>query len=223
MVILTGATRQYGNFITYATAQANKLGYRVEIYDLGGLGYGIDWETDQQFIDHGFYVQIGNWRSRALHKPLMVKHCLQSKKKFIAYLDADAILADTIDEVATDDYDIGVTVRRPGETCNDADYHDFFGRINAGVIFFNNTPASINFCECWEKKTLDLQNDQRALNKLINPHDNDINSGDTFNVGDVRIKCFSTEIYNFYYFPESPSPGTKILHYKDGLWKKLIK
>ena len=62
MVVLTAGTHQYGNFLTYAVNQSKKLGYKTVVYDLGGLGFGDEWELNQEFVKHGYYVQIGDWR-----------------------------------------------------------------------------------------------------------------------------------------------------------------
>ena len=149
----------------------------------------------------------------------MVKNCLQMRREFTAYLDADAVLINKIDEVPGD-YDIGVTIRRPGEQCTNPDYMPFFGRINAGVIFFNCTPASIKFCNNWESKTQELQNDQRALNVLIGKK-KDLVPGEVFEVDGLKVKCFPAGYITSIIFQKSRCLILKYYITKIGLWKKI--
>lgn len=196
---------------------ASKYGYRTEVYDLGKLGIGEPYNIeDETFRTKGYFTEIsGGYRSKSLFKPDIVKHCLEKHREFTVYLDGDALLCDRIDEVATNDYDIGVTLRRFSEIENE--WHkeniDIVKYVNAGVIFFNPTEATSRFVDLWMKTTVEVKNDQKALNQLVCPdHYPETDSIHTLN--GVRIKYFSGDQYNFYYFDESLSRNIKILHFK---------
>ena len=132
MIILTGANKDiakddYGNIyknfsfksvINETVRQAEKFGYTPVVYDLGSLGMGERYHVkDKTFEREGYYsaeIQKG-YKSKSLFKPEIVRDCLSRYKDFTVYLDGDATLYDKIDEVVEDEYDIGVTLRKPSE------------------------------------------------------------------------------------------------------------
>lgn len=211
MIIVTAADKKYGNFISYTISHMQSLGYKIEVYNLGDLGFGYDWEiNDEDFVKKGYYHLLNEtWPTRALHKPHIIKDCLLRNKEFTVYIDADAVVVQNIDEIVGD-YDIGVTIRRQSELEeNIKDYEKLYrGRINAGVLFFNYTETSLNFIDRWISKTTEVYNDQYALNLLA---------------AETNVKEFPSEIYNYCYFPETPGPEAKIYHYRQGLWQNLFK
>jgi len=90
---------------------------------------------------------------------------------------------------------------------------DIVKYVNAGVIFFNHTESTLTFVDKWRAKTHEVKNDQKALNLLVCPDVYpEVNSIHEMN--GVRIKYFSGDQYNYYYFDESLSPSMKILHFK---------
>lgn len=249
MIILTGANSdlarldsgaidyetkfRFGSVIRKTTQKAEQFGYTAEVYDLGTLGIGKPFRVkESNFIEKGHYERevIEGYKSKALFKPAMVKSCLEQHQELTVYVDGDAELLDCIDEVDSGDYDIGVTVRDKLEL--ESEWHqthfEIVKYVNAGVIFFNATPATARFLDEWERITQEVGNDQMALNKLTcRDHYPTVGSIETIN--GVRVKYFSCLKYNFYYFGEKNPSNVKIMHFKGVVrhfypfdWKKRL-
>lgn len=231
MVILTCANaakdtyegKAFKNFsfrtvIEDTSIMAERYGYKVDVYDLGDLGIGELYRVeDESFVRTGFYnkeVQSG-YKSKSLFKPEIVKRSMKKHDELVVYLDGDAQLCRCIDEVDTNDYDIGVTLRDVKEL--DSDWHrdhiDIVKYVNAGVIFFRPTQKARDFVESWASLTEQLGNDQMALNSLVCPDDYPM-SWSVHVLNGVRVKYFPGKIYNFYYFMEVLAIGVKIYHFK---------
>ena len=190
-ILVTAGDWRYKTFIEQSVTAARKFGYEISVYDLGRLGFGIPFTiADANFKRFGYYGDAMpgtddknplRWRTRALFKPALVRHAITANPgRFVVWMDGDAMLNAPIDEIATDDYDVGVTVRRITETWRypNAANHAFVhaakfqvGELHAGVMFFAPTPAAGTFIEEWARLTDKLGNDQLALNKLTNPND----------------------------------------------------
>lgn len=211
--------------IEQTVKKARDCGYTPVVYDLGELGIGEKFHVaDDTFAQKGYYaveVQAG-YKSRSLFKPEVVKYCLSQYRDLMVYLDGDAQLMDRIDEIRGDDYDIGVTLRKPSELKEE--WHqrlfEIAKYVNAGVIFFNPTPAAFDFITAWEKRTYEVGNDQKALNQLVCP-DYYPKPYSIECINGVRIKYFPCEQYNYYYFDEGLEPGIKIMHFK-GLYRRYF-
>ncbi len=223
MLIVTAGNHKYKGWLRKFKANTDARGYKCVIYDLGGLGFGEKHEVnDESFQKFGFYNKVlPTWKTRALHKPSIVRRALEHND-FTIYVDADTSIVGSLDEVPGD-YDVGITVRRPGELQLEPLplHRTIMGCINAGVMFFNNTQATRDFVERWANKTMEVQNDQAALNELVNPRKKTLKADEKLTVHDVRFKTFTSMIYNFYYFPDQPPANVKIMHYKNNLWKLL--
>ena len=223
ITIVTAGNKPFKRVLSFSKKQADSLGYKMVIFDLGGLGFGIPSEVvDDSFHSKGYYQIIsGTWKTKAIHKPDIIKKSLSSND-WVAYLDGDAVPFKNFDEIIGD-YDIGVTVRRPEELELEtiASHREVMGWVNAGVIFFNNNHKTRIFIEKWYFLTNHLKNDQLALNRLINPDNKPLKWGESWDVNGVRVKSFSTNKYNFYYFDENAS-AAKIVHYRNNEWNKLI-
>ena len=117
--------------------------------DLGGLGFGIEATVqDNTFQTLGYYRTCHlPHPSRAMHKPSVVQHILKDVKPgdILAYLDADIELRDTLSELETIPFDVGITVRP--KTGNKS-------RLNAGVIFFRPSESTANLIRIWLNKSL---------------------------------------------------------------------
>ncbi|MCU7919638.1 MAG: hypothetical protein KZQ88_13615 [Candidatus Thiodiazotropha sp. (ex Dulcina madagascariensis)] len=232
MIILTAANKDiskddrgkvYKNFsfrrvIENTINQATKFGYKPVVYDLGTLGIGRPFSvTDENFSTKGYYSNepIKGYKSKSLFKPEMVKDSMLQDRELTVYLDGDATLNDSIDEIESDDYDLGVTLRKKSEMEGEwyEEHKDIVRYVNAGVIFFNPTDATFDFLDKWIEVTDKLGNDQMALNSLVCPNE----LPEEYSVidrGGVRIKFFPGEIYNYYYFDEGFNGNIKIFHFK---------
>lgn len=232
MIILTGANADkarkdsgqvYKNFsfrgvIQKTIDRAEEFGYTSVVYDLGKLGMGKPLVVeDKSFNEKGYYEKevINGYKSKSLFKPKMVKTCMDEHNDLIVYLDGDAQLCGSLEEVEGDDFDIGVTLRDSDEL--ESEWHqehmEIVKYINAGVIFFNPTPAAKSFIDEWEKCTEEMGNDQMALNKLACP-ENYPEANSVLTINGVRIKYYPCMQFNYYYFEEKYEPNIKIMHFK---------
>lgn len=237
MIIVTGGNQKFRKIIAHSMSQCEKLGYQIEVYDLLGLGFGKKWAVNNAlFQERGYYHQMSSdgWTTKAMHKPGMVEDAMLTHKgEFITYLDGDAVLMARIDEIV-DDCDVGVTIRpdkEMKEMMNDALSHNDRDRaltqasqINAGVLFFAGTEQSFHFVTQWRTKTVDLGNDQLAVNKLVNPNNRQLRAWETYTIANhIRVKVFPGEIYNYTNFSSTPPGDAKIYHYKGNTWMDLIR
>ena len=197
--------------LTVSRNQNEKMDYEMCIYDINGeMGNGRRFNCTFDFAG-----SIARHEGKLPCKPQIIRQALLSEKRFLAYMDADAFAIRRFDEVNTPDYDIGVTMRRPeerGKTSNPL----FYSFLNAGVMFFNYTRAALDFLDMWQAEVGRTKNnsDQQALNVLV-LHATDLTEYNrVFRIGNIRIKIFKTDDYNFYYFPQDPLPTTKIVHCK---------
>lgn len=236
MVILTCANAEKDNFegkafrnfsfrklIGETMTMSQRYGYKVDVYDLGTLGIGELYRIeDESFIEKGYYQKElkNGYKSKSLFKPELVKLSMSKHDELVVYLDGDAQLCGSINEVDTEDYDIGVTLRDVTELDTDwyRDHVDIVKYVNAGVIFFRPTEKAREFVANWAQLTEQLGNDQMALNKLSSPDDYPA-PWSVRSLGGVRVKYFPGRIYNFYYFMEAMPIGAKIYHFKGSVRK----
>jgi hypothetical protein len=232
MIILTAANKDrakddfgnvYKNFsfrnvIENTISQSSKYGYKTEVYDLGTLGMGKPFVVqDEEFAEKGYYSKEPKkgYKSKSLFKPEMVKKSIIDNKELTVYLDGDATLNSDIDDIVSDDYDIGVTLRKKSEMEGEwyENHKDIVMFVNAGVIFFNPTDATYIFLDKWSELTDEVGNDQMALNQLVCPKTLP-KAYSVITQNGVRIKFFPGEVYNYYYFDESFHKNVKIMHFK---------
>ncbi len=212
--IVTAGSKSYKDVISIMKRQAERLRYPLKIYDLGGLGEGISGEFEaNERQEQESRKKTGFMPCR--FKPAIIRRELKigSPGELIFLLDADAIPRHRIDEVDTGDYDVGVTIRKKGENEGKPDFH-ISGYVNAGVLFLYNNKAAQSFVDLWIAKTNDpgIEGDQHAINEILIEHGI---SWDTkrMMVGDTRIRCFPTSIYNFYY--SQGGDTARIIHRKN--------
>lgn len=183
MLIVTAGDHRFREMILASQRQAAAFGYRFQAYDLGGLGFGEEYNFDlaaagfqlglagsgspsqERFARDGIYSELEAGRfTRALHKPWMVQQHLNGATDFIVYLDGDAMLLSSIDEVVSDDYDVGLVLRADGDISFSPHTS---GQINAGVMFLANSDGARIFVDLWTRETRQARNDQVALNNLV--------------------------------------------------------
>lgn len=204
MIIATAANYRMRGFALSCVKSAEKLGYQVIVYNLGGLGFGKPFAVDNEiFQKDGFYDRINPSRyNRGSHKTEIVKACLRSNREFIVLLDANIVVMDKIDEMVGS-YDIGLTIRPEWEVEKVIKKHShpfiYGGYVNAGVMCFNATEAALRFVDEWEEKTRELHDDQGAINAMLQEFF-PLKSGQTIERKGVKIRTFDTPHYNYYYF-----------------------
>ena len=160
-------------------------GHKVKAYELGK-----DFEVaENDFVD---------FIKKCTFKPLLIKKVLGNTREPFAWIDVDCLIVGKLD--IKFNFDLGVTMRRKSERDQD-EYSDYSGWINAGVIFINNTLRAKRLVEEWIEEIPNTKTgtDQEALSNLVRRR--------------PEIKAFTTDEYNFFYFPEEPG-NAKILHFK---------
>lgn len=216
MTIVTAANKKLKKIININIIQIRKFGYKYFIYDLGGLGFGKAFKVDDSSFERSPIPTI-NW------KPRLLLDAFEKINDFIVWLDADAILYGSIDEVQNNEYDFGVTLRRQNEI-GKTKYPHITGYLNAGVIFINHTRGAKKLLKDWVYLVNITKSDQEALNMLVG----EVCDWKKYNIvikkDETRIKIFKTDNYNYFYFNEKPDPKkNKILHFKGSFRKYVYK
>jgi len=142
------------------------------------------------------------------------------------FLDADAVLINTVPELFEMEVDLAVTLRRE----NEINYE--MGNctvLNSGVLFFGSCRESRKtFLNLWLKKAYETKEsiaEQTSLTRLLTEaKDGHLEIGDTINVQlgkgtSAVIGVLSCEQYNFNWIEELDSEGNcidgiKVLHFK---------
>lgn len=205
IVTVIAGDKNFINFVTKSVEHSKKLGYETHVYDLGGLGFGKPFSARVS-------PKIG---AKIPSKPSLILDTLLevNDNDFVAWIDADALMLDRIDEIKQD-FDIGVTVRQPKQIENSMP-------INAGIVFVRKTEQAINFVNKWIKMCETGVSDQQELNKLCNVTTKDLNT--LVERNKTKIMVFPCAIYNNVYFGKKDTPHAKIKHYKSKLrhlWPK---
>ncbi|MFT5006865.1 MAG: hypothetical protein ACI8YI_002495 [Paracoccaceae bacterium] len=152
---------------------------------------------------------------KTTHKPRCIKHFLKHSDQDVLYVDADVVVLEPIEH---DDFlggDIAVTPRHPKEMLSKKPYLN--GTLNAGVIFFRNTPDVISFIDVWESECgIDDKSDQMALSDVV--QDADIKGGigigrahgvDVLKLPAVRFNDVSCSIGKLWHFKNAGRRSSK--------------
>ncbi len=208
MRIIVAADKSFREMAKFAIKKVEEFGYIPLIYDLGGLGIGKKFEVTRAEIAEKMQgIMLTPF------KPRLIADALKGTGGHIIWIDTDAFIIKPI--VLTDDFDVGVMMRRQSERGRSS-FPDITGYLNAGVIFFKGTEKAREFVREWEKKTLELGSDQHALNELVREVTDLTEYDKIFVRGGVRIKVFRCDEYNYYYLEEGVSDEARILHFKGG-------
>lgn len=213
MRIVTAGDYKFRDMICTTAHQARVCGYEIDIYNLGGLGFGIPYaEWDMPSVAD---AQFATWKSVAQHKPDVIIKSMTEHQDSIFYLDGDAVLLRALDFPF--DFDIAITARLPNELDKvDPQHKEPMGRSNAGVILFNNTPSTQKFLIGWQNLTVNQKNDdQWALNHILNPDMKILKPWTRFRASNCEILVLPGTVYNYYYFDSLPcAPNVCVLHFK---------
>jgi hypothetical protein len=220
MKVITACDINFRHMVDGAIKMNAQCGAETLVYNLGGLGMGkpFDITADMAMIhnDPGV-VYTGAAKSKCTFKPRIILDAMHENpdEKHFVWVDADGFLIKPVMDVFDNDFDLAFTMRRTGE--NPHSVTPMFDQyINAGVIFVKNTAAARNFIRLWislipHTSTL---TDQHAVNELL---DKMIK----WNIFDVPQKTYwgsvmllTTDVFNYYYFPDAPHDNARILHFK---------
>jgi hypothetical protein len=221
--VITAADEKFKPIIDLWQRRVYACGLVPLIYDLGGLGRGMPLPLSlpgfDNFRNHGFYLTLGDgsYKSRAVHKPSVVMRAMRETQASLLYLDTDAFLRGVPSKMEGD-WDVCVTVRPTSEQDRTTDEkRSYIGVLNAGVIWFNYTAASLTFASEWHRQTLMEMNDQRALNLMC--QNVQVGVVTTVEMPDgtaVRVMAVPTIVYNNYY-NEGVSKAA-VVHLKNSEW-----
>lgn len=163
------------------------------------------------------------FEKKAYQKPYCIKDCLYRNSGPLVFLDGDALLMNTINEVFDKSYDIGVTVRRSDEI--DLKQNQCLA-INVGVIFFSNSESCvIHFMDHWisnMRKMPEWCCEQSALTRLLIKKNTRIFdqlycvTEGYADKGNVSVKTFPCDRYNFLCWAEEEvnTENNRIVHLK---------
>ena len=158
-------------------------------------------------------------------KPYCIRDCATRIDGDLVFLDGDAVLANDINQVMDDSFDIGVTLR-PQEEIEAARERGNYHVLNAGVIYFPCESDKITaFVDEWISRMSELDCDlyeQTALTELVETAANGIYD-DYYNTGalhldgfDITVKILPTTKYNYYKIEEGVDPAeNQVLHFKN--------
>ena len=214
MIIVSLADAAYRPRLLVSMRQSQKFGYDTVPYNMGGLGFGkthiVSTDVDALAVRPKSKITMS--------KPGILLDAFDETEETIVYLDADAFIVKPIDEIDSDDYDIGVTYKGGEKTTY----------INAGVIFIRHTDKARTFLEMWMEEIRGveermksvprakqrLMGDQMLLNDLIFSH---VEKGKLLNtvqdVAGVRVKFFDYRDYNNF----------RLSQHADGVLKQIPK
>jgi len=209
--IVTSANGKMADILKISYRRNRSVGYHVTVFDINGeLGFGTRFDHE-----HAFSSQHERKRGKFSFKPEVISQSLHIHRQFTTYMDADAFAIRRFDEVDSNDYDVGVTMRRKEER-GASPWPYVYGFINTGVLFLNYSSAAFKFLRLWESEILKTksQSDQEALNRMVLKASDLTEYDKVFQWNGINIKVFRCDDYNFYYWPQEPFSTTKILHAK---------
>lgn len=200
--------------------QTAKFGYKTRIYDVGDLGFGIQYNIAPEIEA----LDLRRTAKLCLSKPAIMLDALNSTDEMVVFLDADAFLVNRIDDLIHDDtYDVGVT-HKGGKTKT---------YLNAGVLFFKQNDKSRKFLKMWidaiskveeDILTIDAPSrlgDNYYLNELVWSY---IEKGQQIKnevrtMSKIRVKFFDYQVYNNFKATTKLIPdSTKIIHMSHRSW-----
>jgi len=190
--LLNIVTASDDNLIPFIEPCLNSIrnnGYEPIFYNLGGLDFGIPFESKTSSASLQKFPK----------KPFVIKDALKrlNKDDWLAWVDIDCIMQKPIDDVIGN-YDVGVTFRKSA--------------LNSGVTFWRQCEESFNFLDIWSKESISVNGDQNGLNKICRIPDNGY-IGKTSFIENARVKVFDCKIYNNFFFKKDQS-NARIIHYK---------
>ena len=142
----------------------------------------------------GYKAQSASGAIKTTHKPSCIQHFLTQNTSDVLYIDADVIILETILAEEFLDGDICVTPRHPKELRSATPFVN--GTLNAGVIFFKNTPAVQDLVKIWDEECgVGDKSDQMALSDVLVAADIKAGSGVGYAHG-LTIQKLPAVLYN---------------------------
>jgi len=210
-IILTAADNKFKEFIPFWQCQVEKFNYDPLIRDLGGLGIGTPYQNDQPILTkyddslpETVKVKVGNTiktNRKALgnFKPKCLLDAMESVSlwKWMVWLDADAFIVKSINELFQREYeyDVAVTIRHSNSKKRSSRF------LNSGVVVVKNSIGAYKFVQQWVKEQEDpsCQHDQSALHNVFYNWDFPLKpsfANRTFYIHGTLVKCLPWKKYN---------------------------
>lgn len=189
----------------------------------------------------GSYIPDGDYKTKEYllnQKPFCILDCAYKINKNIIFLDGDAFLCESIDEIFELNIQLGVTIHSKRNTEILSKKFNQDARLNSGVIFFlmDNHLIQLIIKEWIEeiKRTKIYLMEQTALLNLIKKKRLCLNTAKieegliTFSENQIKLKNFSTNIYNYNGLDSADNNfnpyNIKIFHFtKYASWKYMIR
>jgi len=220
-IVTTGDSTFFHCLVPLAQSVRKFYNKRIIIYDIG-LAAEQKSLLDARIIPISVGVDFYNYSSfkktpfiRATHKPFCVKRYFEDFSEPMILVDADCLFTERVEE---NGFDLGVTLK-PKNKIELSNHYN--GVLNSGVVFFNGSCSELVdrwMDECKKPDTTD----QKALTDILSET---IDFGEYDRIYDwygLKIKVFSTDKYNDYYFRKG-----RIFHFKGkrhdpDIYKKLL-
>lgn len=189
MIFVTAASRSFQSH--YYRLKDSLTDHKLYTFDLGGLGTGV------RFPVHSVRRLSGLYTPHSPFKPEIIRYAsemLVPDGSLFGWLDADTRLIRPVPELEDIPFDIAITW--------DGKY------INAGVIFFRNTPQTRAFVQDWQRWTGTTKSDEIVLNSLFCLFDYD----------KLEIVRLENRIYN----APPQTPDAAIWHYEGEKARDLL-
>lgn len=206
MLIVQAGTPDYAEMMDECARRCGLLGYRYARHEL---------KPDP--------IDFGGDTPPCTFKPGMLEG-IPTDGTLALWLDADAFPVaplDDLDCMESDEYDVIVTLREPEYIGKSQPITNY---IQAGVVGFCGWHSAY-FVERWQQVTVDVGNDQLALNEIVGHGWTDQewleSYGKTIETPDgFFVLILSAAVWNFGDWNRRPPPDAKILHFKRG-WRAL--
>lgn len=207
MLVFTAANHAFSDFLERNGSQFSL------VYNLGGLGYGIQWKEDVS----------DNTRDIRRRKPRYMLEAVMTLGQRCVWIDTDAVIRQPFSEMETDDYDVAMPIRLRTDTN--------IMKPKATVMFFNPTHAAKEFLAAWIARIPnDARGDQSILRAMIGEHysleTSTYKENGILNINGCRVKMLDRATYcwdikkreDLYRIPEQ----TRIVHFSGWAGKKKL-
>ncbi len=201
MIIVQAADGKYKHYVRYNMAKAADFGYRIEVFNLGKLGFGRKPATKFRTINEKMMASV-----------ILSRQVMEETGESVLYMDGDAILHEKIGALLSDSssFDIGVT---PESIWHSKRLQT--RQINSAVYILNPTTATFSFLDRWADSPKD---DQTRIRELLGRGFDDMcwRRNQTFPRGGVNVKFFPLAYNTTYAWStnENLPEDTKIVHFK---------
>ncbi len=196
LIVISAANREHKKYADFLKGRLSKMSTKFRFFDLGGLMYGKPFEG-----------AVGKIPFQNIPcKPHIVEEALSRlpQGQLLLWLDSDTVPELPLKPIYYN-IDICFSLRRSRST------NAKEGWINAGVIFFRNSPKTMEFIKLWKSLTNIVKGDQAALNYILH-QEKFRRSLPTF-LRSMRIVGLPTDSINCFY-AESLASEVYIRHYK---------